>query len=167
MKLNIGCGKRVFKDYLNIDLDQRLNVDYPYLQSDAAKLPLDSECAEEILTVHIFEHFWPWDVQDILAEWKRVLKPGGMLIVECPNLERSAALFCWAIKEGKKDISTMLMNAFYGDPKDRDLPGRHKWGYTPQTLIETLQQAGFRECRQEPAQFKMKEPRDMRIVGVK
>jgi hypothetical protein len=30
-----------------------------------------------------------------------------------------------------------------------------------------MAQAGLVELRQEPAQFKLREPRDMRIVGVK
>jgi hypothetical protein len=43
----------------------------------------------------------------------------------------------------------------------------HRWGYTPATLVRLLQGAGLTEVRQEAAQFKMREPRDMRVVGVK
>jgi hypothetical protein len=34
-------------------------------------------------------------------------------------------------------------------------------------LTRLLSDAGLVEVRQEPAQFKLREPRDMRIVGVK
>jgi predicted SAM-dependent methyltransferase len=167
MKLNIGCGQRCFDDYMNIDLDERKDTKYPYLKADALNIPLDNAVADEILTVHIFEHFWPWDIGNVLREWKRLLKDGGKLIIECPNLANSAGMFFNAVRNKDIKAQMMLMNCFYGDPKDRDLPGRHKWGYTPDSLISILNAAGFKECKQEPAQFKMKEPRDMRITGVK
>jgi len=59
------------------------------------------------------------------------------------------------------------MAVFYGDPYSEDPLLCHKWGYTPDSLMSTLHEAGFVEIRQEPAQYKQKGPRDMRIVGVK
>jgi hypothetical protein len=41
----------------------------------------------------------------------------------------------------------------------------HRWGYTPRSLAQVMAQAGLVNIRQEPAQFKLREPRDMRIVG--
>jgi hypothetical protein len=43
----------------------------------------------------------------------------------------------------------------------------HRWGYTPQSLARLMQEAGLVNVRQEPAQFKLREPRDMRVVGEK
>jgi hypothetical protein len=43
----------------------------------------------------------------------------------------------------------------------------HRWGYTPQSLANIMHQAGLRDLRLEPAQFKLREPRDMRITGIK
>jgi hypothetical protein len=43
----------------------------------------------------------------------------------------------------------------------------HRWGYTPQSLATLMAEAGLANIRQEPAQFKLREPRDMRIVGEK
>ena len=40
---------------------------------------LDKFCdnyADEIMAVHVVEHFWRWEVVEILREWARVLKPG-------------------------------------------------------------------------------------------
>lgn len=56
---------------------------------------------------------------------------------------------------------------FYGDPKWQDPLMVHRWGYTPYSLISLLQETGLINIRQEPAQFKLREPRDMRIVGEK
>jgi hypothetical protein len=43
----------------------------------------------------------------------------------------------------------------------------HRWGYTPQSLAQVMSEAGLTLIRQEPAQFKLREPRDMRLVGAK
>jgi hypothetical protein len=43
----------------------------------------------------------------------------------------------------------------------------HRWGYTPRSLAAVMQEAGLVDIRQEPAQFKLREPRDMRLVGRK
>jgi hypothetical protein len=43
----------------------------------------------------------------------------------------------------------------------------HRWGYTPRSLATVMAAAGLTELKQEPAQFKLREPRDMRIVGTK
>jgi hypothetical protein len=59
------------------------------------------------------------------------------------------------------------MWVLYGDPSWRDPLMVHRWGYTPESLAEIMRQAGLIDVRQEPAQFKLREPRDMRMVGMK
>jgi hypothetical protein len=53
----------------------------------------------------------------------------------------------------------------YGDPSSRDPLMCHRWGYTPESLMALLDEVGFVDVRQEPALFKRREPRDMRITG--
>jgi hypothetical protein len=43
----------------------------------------------------------------------------------------------------------------------------HRWGYTPYSLAKILYENGFIDMKQESAQFKLKEPRDMRITAIK
>ena len=43
----------------------------------------------------------------------------------------------------------------------------HRRGYSPRRLVQVMHEAGLVNLRQEPAQFKLREPRDMRIVGEK
>ena len=59
------------------------------------------------------------------------------------------------------------MWVLYGDPAWKDPLMMHRWGYTPESLKRVLSEAGLVDVRQEPAQFKLREPRDMRVVGVK
>lgn len=164
MKLHIGCGDRPIDGYLNIDLDAREYAQYAYLQADAASIPLGDGCAEEILSVHMIEHVWPWETLQMLKEWHRLLAPGGKCVIECPNIFKACQLLIGGMREKNMKAVAAAMNAFYGDPKDQELPGRHKWGYTPQSLSALLTAAGFENPTEEPAQFKMGESRDMRIV---
>ena len=54
----------------------------------------------------------------------------------------------------------------YGDPSWKDPLMCHKWAYVPESLIAVLQDAWFKSAQQEPAQFKLREPRDMRITSI-
>ena len=59
------------------------------------------------------------------------------------------------------------MWVFYGDPQWQDPYMVHRWGYTPQSLRALLEGVGLTQVQQTPAQFKLREPRDMRVVGLK
>lgn len=170
VKLNLGCGDKLLDGYVNVDLvDQRAKVK-PDVIADISDLSMyEDNSVDEILAVHVVEHFWRWEVEAILDEWKRVLRPGGKIILECPNLMTACEEFlkdpdkkCQA---GSEANNTMWV--FYGDPAWKDPLMCHRWGYTPKSLAELLRTVGFSGIKQEPAEFKMREPRDMRITAVK
>lgn len=50
-----------------------------YLVTDARKLPLDSESLDLIVSNNTFEHIYPAILAEILIEFKRLLRPGGMM----------------------------------------------------------------------------------------
>jgi len=86
-----------------------------------------------------------------------------------PNIRSACETFLQDPVSGAREdqAGQRTMWVFYGDPKWKDPLMIHRWGYTPESLRELLAEAGLAEVRQEPAQFKLREPRDMRIVGVK
>jgi SAM-dependent methyltransferase len=132
-------------------------------------VPFADASADEILSVHVVEHFWRWEIRDVLKEWMRVLKPGGRMVVECPNLESACRTFLENPRDNAREdqAGQRTMWVFYGDPKWKDPLMIHRWGYTPESLGALLADVGLAEVRQEPAQFKLREPRDMRVAGVK
>lgn len=169
-RLNLGCGDKILEGYVNVDVAESRRGRKPDVLCDLHRLtPFADESVDEILSVHVVEHFWRWEVVDILKEWARVLKPGGSMILECPNLLSACQEFLRnpdvAAGPGKEGQRSMWV--FYGDPAWRDPLMNHRWGYTPRSLAEVMYQAGLTDLRQEPAQFKLREPRDMRIVGMK
>lgn len=169
LALNLGCGDKILPGYINVDIAPTRRGHEPDVLCDLHKLTFDDGSADEILSVHVVEHFWRWDVVDVLKEWARVLRPGGKIILECPNLAQACREFLAnpvpGASQGKDGQRTMWV--FYGDPTWRDPLMVHRWGYTPESLSAVMEEAGFIYVRQEPARFKLREPRDMRMVGVK
>src|SRR3954471_1802678 len=146
IKLNLGCGDKILPGYLNVDVAQKRAGKQPDIVCDVRSLePIDDEYADEVLAVHVVEHFWRWEVVGVLREWTRVLKPGGLMILECPNLKsaceeflRDPDAFAGPGREGQRS-----MWVFYGDPAWQDPLMVHRWGYTPASLAAIMSQAGL------------------------
>ncbi len=169
-KLNLGCGDKILPGYVNVDVVESRRGFKPDVICDLHKLtPFGDNSVDGILSVHVVEHFWRWEVLEILQEWVRVLKPGGQMILECPNLLAAANEFLQNPEAGAGPgpEGQRTMWVFYGDPAWKDPYMIHRWGYTPRSLAQVMHEAGLVNLRQEPAQFKLREPRDMRIVGEK
>ena len=167
MKLNLCCGDKILAGYVNVDI-QNYNGVTPDVYADARRLPFADNEVDEVLVVHAIEHFYRWEVDAVLKEWLRVLKPKAKLILECPNMLEACRLYVQGHQTSPVSVSDqMVMWPMYGDPRWKDPLMVHHWGYSPQTLGNVLIEAGFKDVKQEPAEFKLKEPRDMRITGVK
>lgn len=170
VKLNLGCGDKILPGYVNVDVAPTRAGKKPDVLCDLHRLePFQDDTADEILAVHVIEHFWRWEVADILKEWVRVLKPGGKLILECPNLISACQEFLKNPELGARpdQRGQRTMWVFYGDPAWHDPLMVHRWGYTPESLAGLLREVGLVDVGQEAAQFKMREPRDMRVTGWK
>lgn len=170
VRLNLGCGDMPLPGYINVDVAVERAGKQPDVCADVRDLSVFPDgYADEIMAIHVIEHFYRWEVVDLLKEWVRVLKPGGRLVLECPNLLAA----CEALLKNPEQAAgpgvegNRTMWCFYGDPAWKDPLMCHRWLYTPQSLGQVMAEAGLGELRQEPAWFKAREPRDMRIVGVK
>ena len=170
IRLNLGCGDKILPGFINVDLVDERAGNKPDIQCDLHQLTVFSDnYADEIMAIHVVEHFWRWEVVDVLKEWVRVLKPGGWMILECPNLisacEAVLADPDKAAMPGQEGQRSMWV--LYGDPRWKDPLMCHRWAYTPKSLAQVMYQAGLTNLKQKPAQFKLREPRDMRIIGQK
>lgn len=170
LRLNLGCGDKILPGYTNVDVVESRAGRKPDVLCDLHRLePFADNSVDEILAVHVVEHFWRWEVLDILKEWVRVLKPGGRMILECPNLISACEAFLRdpEVAAGGGREGQRSMWVFYGDPQWKDPYMVHRWGYTPRSLAQLMSEAGLVNARQEAAQFKLREPRDMRVVAEK
>jgi SAM-dependent methyltransferase len=169
-RLNLGCGEKLLAGYINVDIATDRGGVAPDVNCDLHDLSqFETESVDEILAIHTIEHFWRWEVVAILSEWARILRPGGKMVLECPNLKTACEAFLADPDAGSAPDARgqETMWAFYGDPNWSDSLMSHRWCYTPASLGAVMQEAGLDRISQQPAQFKFREPRDMRVVGVK
>ncbi len=83
MKLNIGCGKVYKPGFVNIDLSDSSVADENW---DVMDLPLRDSSVDLIEADQLIEHFDWVNLRYLLAECWRVLRKGGKLIIETPDL---------------------------------------------------------------------------------
>lgn len=162
MKLNIGCGGRRLPGYTGVDAVQRPAAD---IVAKADKIPLADKSVDEIIALHLWEHFYRWECDDVIKEWKRLLQPGGRLVLELPNLIKCCQNLLSGRMEGGKHPDQLSYFGLYGDTRPKDPFMTHRFGWTPQTITEFLKAAGFVNIQERPTQWHPagRTHRDMRI----
>ena len=83
--LNLGCGTRYHKDWINIDfVSNNKNISaYNLLKG----IPHKDNTFDVVYHSHLIEHFPKKNVNIFIEECYRVLKPGGIIRIATPNLE--------------------------------------------------------------------------------
>lgn len=170
MKLNVGCGKRILEGWTNCDIERDPEAGRdPDILCDARSIPLPDGCADVLMAIHLFEHLYRWDVDAALTEWSRLLKSGGTLILEMPDLVKCCENYLSGRKRGGKDPDQLARWGIYGDPRTGNPFMNHRWGYSPEELISILESHGFKKAKHLPTEFHPagRSHRDMRIEAIK
>lgn len=139
LKLHLGCGNNIREGYINVDQ----YVSAPtILNANVFDLPFESNTVDEIFTEHMLEHLSKYEVPLALKEWARVLKSGGKLLMNLPNLE-----WCmqqWLSKTEEERWGWQLDTIFGLQVH----PGEfHKTGFTKHRLQVLLTDAGFNKIK--------------------
>jgi len=153
IKLNLGCGEQILPGYINVDL----YCDKADIKADVKKLPFDNDYADEVYSSPVIEHFDFKESWDVLEEWKRVLKPGGVLIIETPDMFG----MCKRFVESDEQFRIELYGGFFACPW---IPGQtHKFLYTETQLKWALDQLGFTNIERVVADshYVLKETQDI------
>lgn len=166
MKLNIGCGGRRIPGFTGVDAVKRPAAD---IVAKADAIPLADGSVDEIMAIHLIEHVHVWEAPDLLREWHRLLKPGGTLVLELPDLHKFCRNILKGVMVGGKHPDQLGMWGAYGDPRQQDPFMAHKWGYTFSTLAPMVQAAGFDRVTEHPTQWHPagREHRDFRLEARK
>lgn len=164
--LNIGCGAKLWPGFVNIDFPGNWSGKKPDIECDVRAITLPDGYADSAYAIHVFEHFYRWEADSVLIEWKRVLKDGGKLILELPCLDKVIGHFMEGIKNKRPVTDQRTMWRLYGDPIYKDPNMVHKWCYPVQEIIEMMTEAGFKDVHYETPEYHVP-PCDMRIVGTK
>lgn len=153
VRIDIGAGAKKFPGWLSVGLE-----DHHDIRCDIRELPLPDHYADEAMAIHVLEHIQRWEVPAMLAEWRRVLKPRGRLILELPELFKA----CANVLRNPDPRNGIL--ALFGDPDHRDELMMHKWCWSANELAGELRRAGFRKIRfRAPEHHGRRNFRDIRV----
>jgi hypothetical protein len=148
VRLHLGSGRRPREGWVNVDADPALEPD---LVARAESLTTVADATvEAVEACHLFEHFTYPEALAALREWHRVLRPGGTLELELPNLDACVHMLGRNVDAGGYDFG---MIGIYGYPPaiaDAGAFQAHKWGWTPETLGAAMRDAGFADVQQVP-----------------
>lgn len=143
IKLNLGCWKRNFPGWINIDV-----IDYPHVhfKRDVKDLSIfDDASVDLIYASHCLEYFTFNEAKEALKEWHRVLKPEGQLNIAVPDLEALIKVY------QKYRDPLMLRGSIYAiTDKVLEKEGRlifHKMIYDEILLKKILEQSGFTDIK--------------------
>jgi len=157
--LHVGCGHKYKNqttngfatgDWLEIrfDIDQKVTPDVLGSMTDMTSVNMES--VDAIFSSHNIEHLYPHDVPKALAEFKRVLKPDGFVILTCPDLQSVCRLVAedqltdTAYNSPAGPIAPL--DIIYGHRPSMamgNLYMAHRCGFTQRVLTGTFQAAGF------------------------
>jgi predicted SAM-dependent methyltransferase len=134
MKLHLGCGKRNFgSDWIHID-----GGDYPHLDGrDICSLPYDNESADLIYACHVLEYFDREEAIQVLTEWKRILKIGGILRIAVPDFDAIVRVYT---QTGRL---SSLLGPLYGKISMGNITVYHKTIYNECQLMKLMCDVGF------------------------
>lgn len=161
--LHVGCGTApksrlpmCFQEEqweeIRLDIDPRVKPDIVASLTDMSVVP--SISADAVWSSHNLEHLESHQVPAALLEIRRVLKPGGFVLITLPDLTTVASL----IAQGK--ATEVIYNSPAGPITPLDMlfghqasleRGKaymaHRTGFTSSMLQSSLVKAGFSEVR--------------------
>jgi len=144
MKLHLGCGEKIIKGFINVDIQKNQGVD---LVSDISSLPFKESTIDLIYACNVLEHFgrsnksefFSNDWKIVLKYWISLLKPGGEIYLSVPDFEKVCNYY---IKN--KNINDLLGFVVGGQNNKYDI---HGMIFDEKTIREFFQECGLKEIK--------------------
>lgn len=149
--LHVGCGRDPLPAWLSDHDEVRLDINpdvQPHIIASMVDMgqigPFDA-----LYTSHALEHLYPHEVGVALAEFLRVLAPGGKAVIVVPNLDgvRPDEAVLYTSPAGP----VCGLDLYYGMSRliAQQPYMAHHCGFIPETLAEAMAAAGFQDVRTE------------------
>jgi len=174
MKLHLGAFNQSIKGWYNTDITPHIKIakipllpfilyklklmtterflehkqgmfnDLHYL--DLTKpLPYSSDSVEAIFSSHVLEHLFMDEVEKLIPEMFRILKPGGVCRIVVPDLEKIVSLY--NPEDPREFLTDMFEISSRGAVKNQ-----HHCGFTGKFLTKLATESGFTKCSVEKFQ---------------
>ncbi len=136
--IHLGCGEINSPEFINVD-----GRFFPHIHhvSEVNNLSFfNNDFADLIYASHILEHIAMSSLEDVLIEWKRVLKMGGTLRIGVPDFDTILQIY----KENKNDINSIWQPLMGGQEYDKNF---HFAVFNKNFLINILTKCGYRKVK--------------------
>ena len=156
--LHVGCGPKrkdrttaAFAQWneLRFDIDESVEPDLVGTMTDMSSVA--SESVDAVFSSHNIEHLYPHEVPLALREFLRVLKPNGIAVITCPDLQSVCALVAQdkllepAYSSAAGPIAPLdILYGLRSSMAQGNLYMAHRCGFTQKVLRGTLQALGFK-----------------------
>lgn len=150
IRVEVGSGNRPTPGYVHMDMDRDSSkID---IWGNLKDMPFDDESVDELKMIHVVEHLWWAELFWTFGEMNRVLKKGGLLHIEVPDLDV-------AIKRPPEQVYhfNMCLYAEFKTEKDYNyyanapLYMMHHCTFNFEILKWYLEQAGFGDIMRDKA----------------
>lgn len=112
-KLNLGSGDSKFPGFISVDLyDDKADI-----KADICELPMEDNTVDEIVAYQVVEHIPYWKSEKMFSEMYRVLRLGGTVTLETPDVDYIAQDI---LKNGLTDKWIHSLVGEYYRPWDKD-----------------------------------------------
>jgi predicted SAM-dependent methyltransferase len=121
MKLHLGCGKNIKPNYINIDAFEKGDA---ITNVDIFNMPYEDRSVDEIVCEHMIEHIKFKDEEVFWREIYRLLRPGGVAIIEAPDMEWLCTQFLAAQDAFSEFYQVGAKDHYFGHGRSIE----HRWG---------------------------------------
>jgi SAM-dependent methyltransferase len=105
-------------------------------------LPFPDDSLDAAFGSHVLEHLTPGETAGVLAELRRVLRPGGIVRIAVPDLDQVVADYDPAAPD-------VFLDGLLQGAERSTSRHRHWWHYNERSLRAALERAGFHDVRRE------------------
>lgn len=139
--LNLGCGNKKLKGFINIDERALPDIEYP--STDIRNLAMfKNDSVDYIYVCHVLEHLVRSDTFAALKEWNRILKPNGLIRIAVPDWD---AVVDYYLKNRDLENILNLLYGSRGDQEKNELLHRRVFNFA--NLRSLLYEAGFKRIQ--------------------
>ena len=138
LNLNLGCGTDIIDNWINIDInpqDKRVN------KYDISRIGdhFKADSVDNIKLAHVLEHFTYEEGATLIRQCHTILKSGGNIYIEMPNLRKICA---YIIDSGIGNREFYLKQLFGNQSTVWEY---HKSGYDYEMLAHLVTSIGFKQ----------------------
>lgn len=150
LKLHIGCGPKVKKGWINVDLSSQADITLDLREP----FPFADNSCSIIYSEHFLEHLeYPLHAKSFLRESYRVLEPGGVISIGVPDTEWPIAEYAGTRSEDYFRIAKERWHAKWCQTQMEQInyhfrqDGDHRFAYDFATLAQALSKAEFQDIK--------------------